>query len=46
LKYPLVTLKIITLIHWEAFRLWLKGIPHRLKESDPHLQKGVFKARE
>lgn len=45
LKYPLVTLKIITLIHWEAFRLWLKGIPHRLKESDPHLQKGVFRAK-
>jgi DUF1365 family protein len=45
-KYPLVTLKIITLIHWEAFRLWLKGIPHRLKESDPHLQKGVFRAKE
>ena len=46
LKYPLVTLKIISLIHWEAFRLWLKGIPHRLKESDPHLQKGVFRAKE
>ena len=45
LKYPLVTLKIISLIHWEAFRLWLKGIPHRLKESDPHLQKGVFRAK-
>jgi DUF1365 family protein len=46
IKYPLVTLKIISLIHWEAFRLWLKGIPHRLKEANPHLQKGVFRARE
>jgi len=46
LKYPLVTLKIITLIHWEAFRLWLKGIPHRLKESDPHLQQGVFRTKD
>ncbi|MEI8312938.1 MAG: DUF1365 domain-containing protein [Verrucomicrobiota bacterium] len=45
LKYPLVTLKIIALIHWEALRLWLKGIPHRLKESDPHLQTGVFRAK-
>ena len=45
-KYPLVTLKIILLIHWEAFRLWLKGIPPRLKESDPHLQQGVFRAKE
>ncbi len=46
LKYPLVTLKIITLIHWEAFRLWLKGVPHRLRESDPHLQKGVYRAKD
>ena len=45
-KYPLVTLKIITLIHWEALRLWRNGIPHRPKESDPHLQKGVFRAKE
>jgi len=45
-KYPLVTLKIIGLIHWEAFRLWKKGIPHRLKESDPNLQQGVFRTRE
>lgn len=45
-KYPLVTLKIITLIHWEALRLWWKGTPHRAKESDPHLQTGVFRARK
>jgi len=46
LKYPLVTLKIITLIHWEALRLWWKGTPHRAKESDPQLQTGVFRARK
>ncbi|TSA33088.1 MAG: DUF1365 domain-containing protein [Verrucomicrobiaceae bacterium] len=46
IKYPLVTLKIITLIHWEAFRLWWKRIPHHDKESDPHLQTGVFRARK
>lgn len=45
-KYPLVTLKVITLIHFEALRLWLKGVPFRTKEADPHLQTGVFKARE
>ncbi len=44
-KYPFVTLKIIALIHWEAFRLWRKGIPHRLKESEPNLQQGVFRTR-
>lgn len=45
-KYPLITLKIIFLIHWEAFRLWLKGIPHHRKEDDPALQRGVFRTRE
>lgn len=44
-KYPLVTLKVIFLIHWEALRLWLKKIPFRLKESDPHLQQGAHRAR-
>jgi len=46
LKYPLITLKVIALIHWEAFRLWLKGVPHRSKEAEPHLQQGVFRGRE
>lgn len=39
-KYPLITLKVITLIHWQAFRLWLKGIPFFLREENPHLQTG------
>lgn len=26
-KYPLMTLKVIAGIHWEAFRLWRKGVP-------------------
>jgi DUF1365 family protein len=26
-KYPLMTLKVIGGIHWEALRLWMKGIP-------------------
>jgi DUF1365 family protein len=25
-SYPLLTLKVIGAIHWEAFRLWLKGV--------------------
>jgi len=43
LRYPLVTLKVIFLIHWEALRLWLKKIPFRMKESDPELQQGAHR---
>ena len=25
--YPFMTLKVIAMIHWQAFRLWLKGTP-------------------
>lgn len=41
-KYPLITLKIILLIHWEALRLWWKRIPWFAKEKNPHLQQGVL----
>ena len=36
LSYPLMTLKIILAIHWEALKLWLKGVPvrdHPAKEA-------------
>jgi DUF1365 family protein len=46
LTFPLVTLKIIFLIHWEALRLWLKGIPFRMKESRTEQQKGAFRVRK
>lgn len=43
LKYPLITLKVITLIHWHALLLWLKKIPFFRKEDRPDLQREVFK---
>ena len=42
-KFPLITLKVIVLIHWQAFRLWLKRIPFFLKETRPDDQRGVFR---
>ena len=31
-RYPLMTVKVIAAIHWEALRLLAKGVPHRLLE--------------
>lgn len=35
LKIPLMTLKVIAGIHWEAFRLWLKGAPFHSPSQRP-----------
>ena len=28
LKHPLMSVKVISAIHFEAFRLWIKGVKH------------------
>jgi uncharacterized protein len=36
IRYPAMTIKVVTLIHWQALRLWLKGAPfftHPTKRS-------------
>jgi DUF1365 family protein len=43
LRYPLVTLRVIALIHWHALRLWLERVPWHRKAANPHLQRGVFR---
>ncbi len=42
LKYPLVTLKIIFLIHWHALLLYLKRIPFYRKAANPAQQCDVL----
>lgn len=43
LSFPLITLKVITLIHWQALKLWLKKIPFHKKADDMELQKEVYR---
>lgn len=42
LKFPVVTLKVILLIHWQALLLWLKRLPYHSKAANPHLQRDVL----
>jgi DUF1365 family protein len=46
IRFPFLTLRIITLIHWHALLLWLKKLPHHKKSENPHLQKDVFRKYE
>ncbi|TGL72784.1 DUF1365 domain-containing protein [Leptospira kmetyi] len=39
--YPLATVQVIVLIHWQAFKLYLKGLPYIRKNENIDLQKGV-----
>ncbi len=44
-RFPLITVKIISLIHWHALKLWLKRIPFRKKAENPELQKDVYRRK-
>ncbi|MCW3070563.1 MAG: hypothetical protein JWO44_453 [Bacteroidetes bacterium] len=43
IRFPFITLKIITLIHWNALLLWMKKIPFRRKGENRELQKDVYR---
>lgn len=43
LRFPFLTLRIITLIHWNALLLWLKKIPFHRKNDLLNLQQGVYR---
>lgn len=35
LAFPLMTLKVVAAIHWEALKLWLKGVPLTRQPAPP-----------
>lgn len=39
LRFPFITLQVVGLIHWQAFKLWLHKLPYRKKSEQPELQK-------
>ncbi|HLC83955.1 MAG TPA: DUF1365 domain-containing protein [Bacteroidia bacterium] len=45
IRFPFLTLKIITLIHWNATKLWLKKIPYHKKSANQDLQKDVYRRK-
>ncbi len=42
-SFPLITLKVIGLIHWQALKLWLKKLPYHKKGANKELQKEVYR---
>lgn len=43
IKYPLLTLRVIALIHWHALRLWLKRVPWFAKAARPTDQRDLYR---
>ena len=46
ISFPLITVKVMAMIHWQAFKLWLKKVPFHKKSAEMHLQKGVYRIYE
>lgn len=46
LRFPLIPLKIITLIHWQALKLYLKKIKFYKKSEFQDLQRDVYRKRD
>ncbi|HET6242885.1 MAG TPA: DUF1365 domain-containing protein [Bacteroidia bacterium] len=42
-RFPLITLKVITLIHWQAVILLLKKLPYHKKSEHKELQQDVYR---
>lgn len=37
-QYPFITVKVIALIHYQALKLWLKGVRYRTRPTPPHTE--------
>ncbi|MDA8457123.1 DUF1365 domain-containing protein [Acidovorax sp. GBBC 3334] len=46
LTHPLLTLKVIGAIHWEALQLWLKGVGFHAKPPAPERTLTIIRAEE
>lgn len=42
-KYPLLSVKVIISIHWQAFKLWFKKVPYFAKTHKPDSQRDVLR---
>ncbi|WP_199139278.1 DUF1365 domain-containing protein [Pedobacter sp. ASV12] len=40
---PLIPLRVMWMIHWQALLLWTKKIKYHAKDANQHLQKDVYK---
>ncbi len=43
LKYPLITVRVITLIHWHALKLWFKRVPWFAKSARAADQRDLYR---
>ncbi len=43
LKYPLITVRVITLIHWHALKLWVKRVPWFAKSARAADQRDLYR---
>ena len=41
-RFPFLTLQVISLIHWQALKLWIKGVEYIPKAENPGLQKDIY----
>ncbi len=43
IKYPLLSLKVILMIHWQALKLWTRKVPHFTKSANRDAQTDVLR---